>query len=477
MSDESISEEEPILASTSTTPLPYSWIHMAIGTSACAMLALISLLLILQFNGSRPQDLRPITQQAFDTISGFLITHRIPQTSVMTTELSLEKTRQAHYYAFDMDISVPPQINHEELKTLLEQYLRTQQITVSTASMNNEGLNLRYSGTQFAQVRFTKAYTPATPITKTTTAPPVTTQSTPEVAAPLVTLPVLPDPQPITASTPKEIPPTKSDTPKTAGWTPPSKKAIIPSTNVDEPTAKVTAVQMAKNDTDSIIPPPTPGGAKLAIIVDDGGYGGESTAIILSLSNALTLSILPNTPYGTELAWKADQLGFEIMLHMPMENLSTSLQHEGQLNVNMTEAEIRRLTRDALDQIPQAIGVNNHTGSKFTTDPRGMALFLDTVKQESLYFVDSRTTVDSRALDMAQAYGIPSEKRDIFLDHDNDLDMIRMRFNQIIDLALKKGEAIAICHFRPNTAVVLSELIPELENRGIELVHASQLVQ
>jgi len=234
---------------------------------------------------------------------------------------------------------------------------------------------------------------------------------------------------------------------------------------------------MAMNSLPPVATAPVPFKAKLAIIVDDGGYGGEPTDIILSLSNALTLSILPNTPQGTAIAQKASRLGFEIMLHMPMENLSADLRHPGQLNVDMTETEIRQLTRNALDQVPQAVGVNNHTGSKFTTDPHAMALFLDTVKKESLYFVDSRTTESSRALDMALAYGIPSEKRDLFLDHKNDIDMIRMRFEQIEDLALKRGHAIAICHFRPNTATVLSELLPELEKKGIQLVHASELVQ
>ena len=215
---------------------------------------------------------------------------------------------------------------------------------------------------------------------------------------------------------------------------------------------------------------------RIAIIVDDGGYGGSATEIILSLTPSLTLSILPNTPQGPRLARAAGALGFEIMLHMPMENLGADLRYEGQLDIDMSDADITRLTVDALAQVPGAIGVNNHTGSRFTRHPTALALFMDAIADEDLYFIDSLTTPDSRAHDMARAFGIPAAHRDLFLDHDDDPAMIRQRFRELIDRARAQGSAIGICHFRRNTARILREMLPELVEQGVELVHASELV-
>src|SRR5690606_1175059 len=103
--------------------------------------------------------------------------------------------------------------------------------------------------------------------------------------------------------------------------------------------------------------------------------------------------------------------------------------------------------------------------------------FMDAIADKNLFFIDSRTTADSRAYEVAQAFEIPSKARDLFLDHVDDQEQIRSRFWDVVKLAQKNGEAIAIGHFRPATAAVLSELLPLLPQHGIELVHASELVK
>jgi len=216
---------------------------------------------------------------------------------------------------------------------------------------------------------------------------------------------------------------------------------------------------------------------RVAIIVDDGGYGGSATDVILGLTTRLTFAILPNTPHGTALAEEAGALGFEVMLHMPMENTSADLRHEGQIEIDMDEADIQRLVTHALSQVPGAVGVNNHQGSKFTAHADVLSFFMEDTLAEGLFFIDSRTTPDSVAYDVAVEHGVPSAYRDLFLDHDNDRDKIRSRFRQLMGTARRDGSAIAICHFRPNTALVLREMLPELRMGGIELVHASELVK
>ncbi len=212
---------------------------------------------------------------------------------------------------------------------------------------------------------------------------------------------------------------------------------------------------------------------RVAIIVDDGGYGGPITEAILGLDPGLTLAILPNTPHATDTAQRAAELGFEIMLHMPMEKAK----FPGRISTDMTDKQIRELTENALGQIPGAVGVNNHAGSKFTADEKAMARFLESIKEKSLFFVDSRTTAETKAWEVANRMGIRAASRDVFLDNEEAAGYIRAQFDHLVEVANQQGEAVAICHFRANTAKVLSEVLPELQGNGIELVHVSELVQ
>lgn len=221
----------------------------------------------------------------------------------------------------------------------------------------------------------------------------------------------------------------------------------------------------------------TPGKLRVAIIVDDGGYGGSITEEILSMTNALTLSILPHARCSADTAKRGAELGFEIMLHMPMENVAGKLTYPGEVKIDMTGAEMLRLTDEALSDVPGAVGINNHTGSRFTSNAEAMRTYLCAIKDKGLFFIDSRTTSRATAYEIAQELRIPSAARDLFLDHESSQDYIRARFRQLIEIVKRQGSAIAICHFRKNTVPVLREMLPEFEKHGIEIVHASKLIR
>lgn len=218
-------------------------------------------------------------------------------------------------------------------------------------------------------------------------------------------------------------------------------------------------------------------GVRVAIILDDGGYGGPVTDAVLSLPPFLTLSILPNTPHAEETSFRAAALGFEVMLHMPMESDNPKVDFPGRITGAMTDDEIHALTAEALRQVPHAQGINNHTGSKFTADAHAMTSFLSHLGKRSLYFIDSLTSPNSVAYAIANDMGIPTAVRDVFLDNEQEEDYIRAMFQTFISLAKGQGKAIAICHFRPTTVRVLQEILPRLHDEGIRVVHVSELVQ
>jgi uncharacterized protein len=218
---------------------------------------------------------------------------------------------------------------------------------------------------------------------------------------------------------------------------------------------------------------------RIAVILDDGGYNGPSTHRILNeLDPHVTLAILPNTPSGRETAELGVQKGFEILLHMPMETHSKTLKpFPGQVNTTMSKEEIQRLTEDAIAQVPGLVGVNNHTGSKFTSDAPHLAMFMEVLKKKSLFFVDSRTLGSSKGYAVAQAMGVPAAGRNIFLDNDSNPAKIRAQFAKLVARAKARGQAIGIGHFRDNTVAVLAEELPKLHDNNVELVHVSELTQ
>jgi hypothetical protein len=216
---------------------------------------------------------------------------------------------------------------------------------------------------------------------------------------------------------------------------------------------------------------------RVAIIVDDGGNNRQIDDGFLALDPGLTLAILPFTPFDTYLATEGAARGFEIMLHMPMESSSSTVTHPGMILTTMKSEDIATYTESALDRIPGVEGINNHTGSKFTEFEDGMRLVMAVLHDRNLYFIDSRTSAQSVAPAVAREVGVPVAIRDVFLDNEADPDYIGRQFNELMAKAKERGFAIGICHFRPVTLQVMSDLLPKLESEGIDLVHASEFVQ
>ncbi|MCC6143896.1 MAG: divergent polysaccharide deacetylase family protein [Candidatus Hydrogenedentes bacterium] len=216
---------------------------------------------------------------------------------------------------------------------------------------------------------------------------------------------------------------------------------------------------------------------RIAVILDDGGYGGDATEAALALQYPVTFALLPDTPNVTDTAQRAADLGFELMLHMPMSaSAENAVPYPGELTIGMDADVIKQITRDAIAQVPGLAGVNNHTGSGFTTHADGMKPFLEVVKAEGLYFVDSFTTPTSVGLDLALEMQIPALRRDIFLDNEPEPEAIAAQMDKLIDRARKVGFAIGIAHFRDTTLDVLPGLLQRAVDEKVQLVYVSELM-
>jgi uncharacterized protein len=216
---------------------------------------------------------------------------------------------------------------------------------------------------------------------------------------------------------------------------------------------------------------------RLAIILDDVAGDSSAAEAIFSLHYPLTLSVLPSHPRSSETAQEAHRRGYQVMLHLPMESLANERAEVQELRPGMSSAEISNVLSSMLSTVPYAAGVNNHQGSRATSDPQLMAELMPLLRARGLFFIDSRTTAATVAYESAQSAGVACAFRNVpFLDDVQEVGAIRRQLDLAAKDAREKGQAIAIGHAHPATLRALAEFLPKAESRGIRLVHASDLV-
>lgn len=159
--------------------------------------------------------------------------------------------------------------------------------------------------------------------------------------------------------------------------------------------------------------------AELAIVIDDFGYfDSDYLQEFLDMDKNVTFSILPLEHFSTHVMNKAIEAGHETMIHMPMEPIDYPHNNPGPnaIYVHMKEKEIRNMVQKYIKALPLCIGSNNHMGSLVTSDCDVMKIVLEEINKSNLYFIDSRTSVNSVAYDVARDMMIPTFKNSMFLD-------------------------------------------------------------
>lgn len=215
---------------------------------------------------------------------------------------------------------------------------------------------------------------------------------------------------------------------------------------------------------------------RIAIIIDDLGYSRQHGQAIVDLPAPVTCAVIPFSPHARRLAERASLAGKEVLVHMPMAAQRHQILDQGGLRDGMDEPQLLDAVRQALSQIPQARGLNNHMGSALTEQQQPMGWLMTELKAHQLFFVDSRTSSHSVAQQVARQVGLSHAGRDVFLDNERNLVSINEQFNRLIRLARQRGQAIAIGHPYPETVHYLQQVLPLMQDAGIEVVPVSTLL-
>lgn len=213
---------------------------------------------------------------------------------------------------------------------------------------------------------------------------------------------------------------------------------------------------------------------KLAIVIDDIGYRMKKDNAIYALPKEVSVAIIPVAPYATARAKKAYEQKRDVLIHLPMQPKNKQQPIEsGALMIGASEVKVAQLIQAARNQVPYAIGLNNHMGSGATADRTTMSHLMKVMAQQQLFFLDSKTG-PSVAAKVAREYGVKALERNLFLDDSDALSDVQRQFNAAIEYARKHGSAILIGHPRKNSVAVLEQGIANLP-QDIQLVSMGSL--
>lgn len=219
------------------------------------------------------------------------------------------------------------------------------------------------------------------------------------------------------------------------------------------------------------------GSARLALVIDDWGYDVAKLNYLEGVKVPLTIAVIPFLRNTKETALMAAKMGYEVIVHMPMEpkSMDTNKPGYGALLTDMDATDIRTIVANNIKNVPNAVGVNNHMGSHFTENENLMKVALSAVKKKGLFFVDSRTSAKSVGYDTAKKLKMKTAKRNVFLDNERNDEYIKTQLYKAVEIAKKNGSAIAIGHHYKETLRVLKQEIANIEKDGVQIVKVSEL--
>lgn len=211
---------------------------------------------------------------------------------------------------------------------------------------------------------------------------------------------------------------------------------------------------------------------RLAIIMDDIGNANQVRAF-KNIPFAVTPSIFPSTPKHPNTPQFAKE--FEhYMVHMPMEAFHFSRPEIDTLQVSDTSEVVEEKIAAMYQDFPDAVAINNHTGSKFTSDSEAMDRLFCALDKYDITFIDSKTAPHTKGKEIGKLHNKIVLERNIFLDNEPDVAYILNQLKKAVRHAKRHGVAIAICHPRPETFEAFKEAAYLLE--GVKMVTIDELL-
>lgn len=271
---------------------------------------------------------------------------------------------------------------------------------------------------------------------------------------------------------------TKSTVSKPAGVKSAPKTAVKSSSNegkstvtVNKPNAKPAQAAAPKANQPAKVM------GRLAVVIDDAGRDLDSQHVYENMGIPLTLAVMPNQVHTREAAQSWAAHGLPVIIHQPMESVSGVGMEPKVILTSMSTTEMRAMLKSSFSQVPEAVGMNNHQGSKATIDRPTMDVVMNELHHRNMFFFDSRTNSTTVADAAAASYGVRYVRNDLFVDNEADVTYISNMIREGANRAEKYGTYVIIGHCRPKTAEAFRQMVPKLKAEGIQFIYVSSLTK
>ena len=227
--------------------------------------------------------------------------------------------------------------------------------------------------------------------------------------------------------------------------------------------------------------PPAQNGATLVFVIDDAGMNAEYTKRYASLPFPLTIAVLPKLLHSKDCAYIVRSSGKELILHQPMQSLNHNLDPgPGKISVDMSFSQISSIINENLAEIGSGVkGLNNHEGSEVTEDVLRIGAVLDVCLENKIYFLDSRTTANTKAPQAALERDMTIfEKSGPYIDNIVSREAMLKEIYKSLEAANKNGSAIVIAHVDKSAEILpklLEQMYPYLLKAGYRFATPSTL--
>lgn len=225
--------------------------------------------------------------------------------------------------------------------------------------------------------------------------------------------------------------------------------------------------------------PPAKNGATLVFIIDDGGYDTYNLKLYTSLPFPIAIAVLPKLAHSKDCAAIVRNSGQELMLHQPMQAQNLKLNPgEGAILPDMSLSEVYKQVSENIAEIGPIKGLNNHEGSLITCDVMKIGAVLDAVLDNGIFFVDSRTSAQTKAPQAALERDMKILERDVFIDDIISKDEMLAQIYRGLGIANKNGKVIMIGHVDKSAKILpqlLNDMYPYLKQKGYKFAFPSQI--
>lgn len=211
---------------------------------------------------------------------------------------------------------------------------------------------------------------------------------------------------------------------------------------------------------------------QIALVIDDLGNDMKGSQQMLELPVKLTVAVMPFLPTTKQDAEAAYRKGHDVIVHLPMEPLrgKRSWLGPGAIFTDLSDNEIRKRVEAAIDAVPHAIGMNNHMGSRATSDKRVMRIVLQVCKERGLFFLDSRTSYRTVIPKVGEALGVNVLHNNVFLDDVYSRRHVMRQLKSVKKFLQQHDSCVVTGHVGPQgiiTAGALKDAIPDLKNKAV----------